>query len=68
MPTYTYACPECGSRFNLFHSISDDSRKQCPECGATAQRQMGGGSAWSGGSKTGLYSAPAPSIPRGGFT
>ncbi len=68
MPTYTYECPSCGNRFNLFHSISDDSEKQCPECGSVARRQMGGGSSLNLGSKAGGASVPAPPPPRGGFT
>ncbi|HEX04614.1 MAG TPA: zinc ribbon domain-containing protein [Bacteroidetes bacterium] len=68
MPTYTYVCPECGQRFNLFHSISDDSPKVCPDCGAGAQRQMGGGSALNVSNGSGLSSTPSPSIPQGGFT
>jgi putative FmdB family regulatory protein len=42
MPTYVYEC-ENGHRFELFHSISDESTKKCPECGAEAKRVPAGG-------------------------
>ena len=42
MPTYVYRC-ENGHTFELFHSISDDGAKQCPECGAGAKRVPAGG-------------------------
>ena len=32
MPTYQYACTECGHAFELFLSFSDDSLTHCPEC------------------------------------
>ena len=42
MPTYVYEC-EQGHRFELFHAISDDAPKACPECGAAAKRVPAGG-------------------------
>ena len=32
MPTYQYACTECGHAFDQFQSFSDDPLTQCPEC------------------------------------
>mgnify|MGYP001095575932 CR=1 FL=1 len=32
MPTYQYACTECGHAFEQFQSFSDDALTQCPEC------------------------------------
>jgi len=32
MPTYQYACTECGHAFEQFQSFSDDSLTVCPEC------------------------------------
>ena len=32
MPTYQYACTECGHSFEQFQSFSDDTLTQCPEC------------------------------------
>ena len=32
MPTYQYACRECGHAFEQFQSFSDDALTECPEC------------------------------------
>ncbi len=32
MPTYQYACTECGHSFEQFQSFSEDSLTVCPEC------------------------------------
>ena len=32
MPTYQYACTECGHAFEQFQSFSDASLTECPEC------------------------------------
>lgn len=32
MPTYQYACTECGHGFEQFQSFSDDALTECPEC------------------------------------
>ena len=32
MPTYQYACTECGHAFEQFQNFSDDSLTECPEC------------------------------------
>jgi putative FmdB family regulatory protein len=32
MPTYQYACSDCGHAFEIFQSFSDDALTQCPEC------------------------------------
>ncbi|MEP7737062.1 FmdB family zinc ribbon protein [Nocardioides sp. 31GB23] len=32
MPTYQYACTECGHAFEQFQSFSDDALTTCPEC------------------------------------
>ncbi len=32
MPTYQYACTECGHAFEQFQSFSDDTLTTCPEC------------------------------------
>lgn len=32
MPTYQYACTECGHTFDQFQSFTEDSLTVCPEC------------------------------------
>lgn len=32
MPTYHYACSECKEEFEVFHSIKESLRKDCPFC------------------------------------
>ncbi len=32
VPTYQYACTECGHAFEQFQSFSDDALTTCPEC------------------------------------
>ena len=32
MPTYQYACTECGHAFEQVQSFSDDTLTTCPEC------------------------------------
>ena len=32
MPTYDYACSDCGHRFEKFHSMTAEPLRQCPEC------------------------------------
>ncbi len=32
VPTYQYACTECGHRFEAVQSFHDDSLTHCPEC------------------------------------
>ena len=38
MPTYTYACTDCGERFEAVQSIHDSSLTECPACGGTVRR------------------------------
>ena len=32
MPTYQYACTECGHTFDIVQSFTDDSLTECPVC------------------------------------
>ena len=32
VPTYQYACTQCGHAFEQFQSFSDDALERCPEC------------------------------------
>jgi putative FmdB family regulatory protein len=43
MPTYVYACPKCEHRFEVFHSMSDERPRRCPNCKARAKRVPAGG-------------------------
>ena len=39
MPTYAYACTECGHQFDVVQSFSDDSLTTCPECSGAVRKQ-----------------------------
>ncbi|WP_295838384.1 FmdB family zinc ribbon protein [uncultured Microbacterium sp.] len=41
MPTYSYACKQCGHRFNAVQSFSDAALTECPECGGEVRKQYG---------------------------
>jgi putative FmdB family regulatory protein len=43
MPTYDYRCTKCGHRFEVFHSIKDDTVRRCPKCRSKAVRVPAGG-------------------------
>lgn len=43
MPTYDYRCKKCGHRFELFHSIKDETPRRCPKCRGKAERVPSGG-------------------------
>lgn len=32
MPTYTYACTECGNRFDAVQAFTDEALTTCPQC------------------------------------
>lgn len=41
MPTYAYACKDCGHRFDAVQSFADAALTECPECGGTLRKQFG---------------------------
>ena len=41
MPTYAYACKQCGHRFDAVQSFSDAALTECPECGGELRKQYG---------------------------
>ena len=41
MPTYAYACKQCGYRFETVQSFSDAALTECPECGGEVRKQYG---------------------------
>jgi len=43
MPTYDYACQDCGHEFETFQSMKDDPLTECPSCHGKVKRQFGGG-------------------------
>ncbi|PCC39653.1 FmdB family transcriptional regulator [Brachybacterium alimentarium] len=40
MPTYVYACKNCGHRFEQYQSFSDASLVTCPECTQETLRKV----------------------------
>jgi len=41
MPTYAYACTQCGHQFDAVQSFSDATLTVCPECGGSLRKQYG---------------------------
>ena len=41
MPTYSYACKECGHRFDAVQSFADPTLTECPECGGSLRKEYG---------------------------
>ena len=41
MPTYQYACTECGHRFEAVQAFTDDSLTTCPVCGGQLRKVYG---------------------------
>ena len=41
MPTYAYACKQCGHRFDAVQSYADPTLTECPECGGTLRKEYG---------------------------
>ena len=40
MPTYQYACTECGHRLEAVQSFTDESLTVCPECSGRLRKQF----------------------------
>ncbi|NUR79163.1 MAG: FmdB family transcriptional regulator [Dermatophilaceae bacterium] len=40
MPTYSYACQECGHAFDIRQSFTDDALTVCPSCGEPRLRKV----------------------------
>ena len=38
MPTYQYACTECGHEFEAVQSFTDDALTECPACGGRLRK------------------------------
>src|SRR4051812_40969526 len=41
MPTYEYACKDCGSQLEVVQSFSDDPLTECPECKGALRKVFG---------------------------
>ncbi len=41
MPTYAYACKQCGHRFETVQSFSDAALTVCPECQGALRKEYG---------------------------
>jgi putative FmdB family regulatory protein len=67
MPTYAYACKQCGHRFDAVQSFADPTLTECPECGGPLRKEYGSIGVTFNGS--GFYRtdsrAPAPSSASG---
>jgi putative FmdB family regulatory protein len=42
MPTYEYACTECGHQFEAVQSFSEDALTECPACKGALRKVYGG--------------------------
>jgi putative FmdB family regulatory protein len=62
MPTYEYACDNCGHEFERQQRITEKPLKKCPKCGKDEARRMIGGGSFilkGGGWESDLYSGPS---------
>ena len=41
MPTYSYACTECGNRFDAVQAFSDAALTDCPKCQGRLRKLFG---------------------------
>ncbi|TQK20128.1 putative FmdB family regulatory protein [Microbacterium sp. SLBN-154] len=41
MPTYAYACKQCGHRFDAVQSFADPALTTCPECEGPLRKEYG---------------------------
>ncbi|MEV8147716.1 FmdB family zinc ribbon protein [Arthrobacter sp. NPDC080073] len=40
MPTYAYACRDCGHAFDIVQAFTDTSLSDCPECGGSLRKKF----------------------------
>ena len=43
MPTYDYQCLDCGIKFELFQSMTEDPIQECRDCHGKVKRLIGAG-------------------------
>jgi putative FmdB family regulatory protein len=68
VPTYSYACQECGHAFDIRQSFTDDSLTVCPECGGRLRKVFSAvGVVFKGGGfyRTDSRSGSSASVPAG---
>jgi putative FmdB family regulatory protein len=41
VPTYSYACTECGNRFDEVQAFTDDALTTCPQCSGRLRKLFG---------------------------
>ncbi|GAA4486729.1 FmdB family zinc ribbon protein [Microbacterium panaciterrae] len=41
MPTYSYACTECGHRFDAVQAFADSALTECPACLGRLRKEYG---------------------------
>ncbi|NYJ73661.1 FmdB family zinc ribbon protein [Allobranchiibius huperziae] len=41
MPTYSYACKDCGHAFDISQAFTDDALSICPNCGGNLRKVWG---------------------------
>ena len=39
MPTYAYACKDCGHRFDAVQSFAEPALTECPQCGGALRKR-----------------------------
>ncbi len=72
MPTYDYECSRCGQSFEIFHSMKEDARTDCPDeacAGKGTLRRLisaGGGLIFKGSGfyQTDYKNSPSPAADR----
>ena len=66
MPTYEYACKDCGTHFDIVQSFSDDALTVCPSCEGNLRKVFSAagiifkGSGWHVKDYADASSRPAP--------
>jgi putative FmdB family regulatory protein len=69
MPTYEYACEDCGNNWEAEQRITEAALKDCPKCGQPKARRLISGSRFvlkGGGWYADLYSSSKSSTKAGG--
>ncbi|MFE7844274.1 FmdB family zinc ribbon protein [Microbacterium sp. NPDC057407] len=66
MPTYAYACKQCGHRFDAVQSFADPTLTECPECGGPLRKEYGSIGVTFNGS--GFYRTDSRASSSGGST